>query len=303
MFKIKNLKLEFAPFWRVFISGSSSAGKTFFACELLRAKLFEFSRIYYFHPDFHEQSPNDWDKKLECPIFFQGGLPKLADLLEMPERSVIVLDDLFRESANSHDIDYLFRVLSSKRKLNVIIMTQRYFSDGPYALSIRNSSNYHVLMNNADSRINLRAVNTLGLKQDFVIAEKANRSNLYPYYFIDQTNKARVTGLRIFIDILSKHKEVVYNSMLGVWISKADFTAKFQLVDSNTAIKYADPKQTQNKSGNSTENEEKSNKRQEKIGASKISEISGPYKRYLERKRIERTVKQSLQKHNRGTKL
>ena len=93
-----------------------------------------------------------------------------------------------------------------------------------------------------------------------MIAEKANKSKLYPHIFIDQTNEARVTGLQVYTDILSKHKEVVYNSMLGVWISKADFTAKFQLVDSNTAIKYADPKQTQNKSGNSIENEEKSNR-------------------------------------------
>ena len=304
MFKINGVKLEFASTWRVFISGSSSAGKTYFAKELLKRKFFEYNRIYYFHPDINEQSPNDWENHLDTPIFFQAGLPTSAELLELPKSSVIVLDDLFREASNSRDIDYLFRVLSGKRQLHVIIMTQRYFAEGHFSTSIRNSSNYHVLMNNADSRINHRAANTLGLKNDFLIGEKANITKLYPYYFIDQTNKARVTGLRLFTDILSQHIEVVYKSMLGYWISKADFTAKFQLVDSNTAIRNANSKQRQKtiESGTVDDTETKIENNQ-KSENPKIKEISGAFKRYLERRRIERAVKQSLQKHSRSTKL
>ena len=309
MFKIKQVSCNFAPIWRVFISGSSSAGKTYFAKMLLEAQIFKFKRIYYFHPDIHEQCPINWSEELSTPVFYQADLPTIDYLLVLPSDSCIVLDDLFREAASSKDIDYLFRVLSGKRNLHVIIMTQRYFAEGPYALSIRNSSNYHVLMNNADRRINYRAANTLGLKKDFLIAEKANQSKLYPYIVIDQTNQARVTGLQVFTDILSKHKEVIYNSMLGVWISKADFTNKFELIDQNTA-RNADSKQTKTESrefpGTTIQKEISQTeraKRKSDLDEKSSRQPSKSFQRYLERRRIERAVAETLQKRGIRSKL
>ena len=320
MFKIKQVSCNFSPIWRVFISGSSSAGKTFFAKKLLQAELFNFKRIYYFHPDIHEDSPTDWESEISEPICYQAGLPTAEDLMELPPDSCIVLDDLFREAAKSKDIDYLFRVLSGKRKLHVIIMTQRYFAEGPYALSIRNSSNYHVLMNNADRRINYRAADTLGLKHDYLVAEKANKSKLYPHIFIDQTNEARVTGLQVYTDILSKHREVILNSMLGVWISKTNFCNKFEIVDQNTA-KYVDKKSQEKPQANETdsETEEGADTSQRadtsrRAGSSRradcsrrtkadTSRRSRVFKRYLEKRRVARAVEQTLQKRRRRTKL
>ena len=312
MFKIKQVSCNFAPIWRVFISGSSSAGKTYFAKMLLEAKLFKFERIYYFHPDIHEQCPTNWHEELSTPVIYQAGLPSTDDLLELPTDSCIVLDDLFREAACSKDIDYLFRVLSGKRKLHVIIMTQRYFAEGPYALSIRNSSNYHILMNNADRRINYRAANTLGLKDDFLIAEKANQSKLYPYIVIDQTNQARVTGLQVFTDILSKHKEVIFNSMLGVWISKTDFTNKFDVIDQNTA-RHVHAKQKKAESGKlptADIHKEKAKRKSEAIrddesetSESTRTEPTRAYKKYLEKRRIARAVAENLQRRGIRSKL
>ena len=321
MFKIKQVSCNFAPIWRVFISGSSSAGKTYFAKQLLEAKLFKFERIYYFHPDIHEQCPTNWHEEISKPVIYQAGLPSSDDLLDLPGNSCIVLDDLFREAAGSKDIDYLFRVLSGKRKLHVIIMTQRYFAEGPYALSIRNSSNYHVLMNNADRRINNRAATNLGLKNDFVIAEKANKSKLYPYIVIDQTNQARVTGLQVFTDILSKHKEVIYNSMLGVWISKVDFTNKFEVIDQNTA-RHVHPKQKkaesrgfpgtniQKEKSNVTKRTEEPRNNESRINESRNESNNesrtGPtraFKKYLEKRRIARAVTENLQRRGIRSKL
>ena len=319
MFKIKQVSCNFSPIWRVFISGSSSAGKTFFAKKLLQAKLFNFKRIYYFHPDIHEDSPTDWESEISEPICYQAGLPTAEDLMEIPQDSCIVLDDLFREAAKSKDIDYLFRVLSGKRKLHVIIMTQRYFAEGPYALSIRNSSNYHVLMNNADRRINYRAADTLGLKHDYLVAEKANKSKLYPHIFIDQTNEARVTGLQVYTDILSKHKEVILNSMLGVWISKTNFCNKFEIVDQNTA-RYVDQKSQEKPRAHNTESETEEGdtsqrtdtarktegdtfRREDSSQRADTSRRSRVFKRYLEKRRVARAVEQTLQKRRRRTKL
>ena len=127
---------SFSSIFRVFISGCSASGKTFFAHQLLQSNLVEYERVYYFHPDFHEKAPVTWHETLKKPVLYHPGIPSLDELLNIPERSVLVFDDLMTQCCESKQIDYLFRVLSSKRKLNVIIMTQRYFSNGQCGLSI-----------------------------------------------------------------------------------------------------------------------------------------------------------------------
>ena len=226
---------EFAKIFRIFISGSSSAGKTHFAKNLLKQDLLHFSRIYYYHPDFHEHSPVEWHTEFEKPVLYQAGIPSLADLLEIPEHSCLVFDDLFSQCCDSKDIDYLFRVLSSKRKLNVIIMTQRYFAEGKCGLSIRNSSNYHVLMRNADARTNLNVANSMQLKPEITKAIEINKQKLYPYIFIDRTNQARVHSLQIFTDIFSKHLEVIIGRMKYYLISEADFESSYTISGKNIA--------------------------------------------------------------------
>ena len=316
MFKIKQVNCEFAPIWRVFLSGSSSAGKTHFARLLLETELIDFDRVHYYHPDINETKPTDWGQHLSQPVIFQVGLPTLPELLELPSKTCIILDDLFREASSSRNIDYLFRVLSGKRNLHVIIMTQRYFAGGPFSLSIRNSSNYHVLMNNADCRINERAANRLGLKTEYTVAQKYNKTKLYPYIFIDQTNQARVTNLQVYTDILSKHKKVVFNSMIYYLVAERDFNAKCEIIDQNTA-KHADSKQTKidkdsreiSRAAEQTDIGKESDpiikRKSEKLDAtgSNRKEPSKSFKRYLERRRIERAVEQTLQKHNRSSKL
>ena len=235
MIRYKEVQLEFAEIFRVFISGSSSAGKTFFARRLLELKLFDFNRVYYFHPDFHETSPIDWP----FDILYHPGLPTLEDLLEIPEKSCLIFDDLYHECVNSNEIDYLYRVLSSKRKLHCIVMTQRYFAQGKHAVSIRNSSNYHVLMRNADERINLRAADAMNLKQEVVKATEFNENEMYPYMFIDRSNQARVTGIKIYIDLFSKCMKVVMGKKLKALVDWKEFTDRFRVIDQNVAIENA----------------------------------------------------------------
>ena len=232
MFRFKEVKIKFSDIFRVFISGSSSAGKTYFAQKLLKANLFKFKRIYYFHPDFHETAPIDWPFK----ILFHAGLPSLEDLLAIPEHSCLILDDLFHECVNSSEIDYLYRVLSSKRKLHCIIMTQRYFAQGKFALNIRNSSNYHILMRNSDERTNLRAADTMNLKREIVKANDCNKREMYPYIFIDKTSQARVTGIKVYIDIFSKYRKIIMDSSLYHLISDKDFNERFRKIDINIAV-------------------------------------------------------------------
>ena len=177
MLKIDLVKRQFPEIFRVFISGSSSSGKTYFARNLLAENLFRCDRIYYFHPDVGEKFPIDWEDHLEIPLMTQPNLPSLKELTSFPPYSCLILDDLYKQASNSDDIDYLFRVLSSKKKLHVIIMTQRYFAERGNSLNLRNSSNFHVLMNNSDARINGRVGHTMKLKNQIDIAEKSNSQN------------------------------------------------------------------------------------------------------------------------------
>ena len=238
LIKTKLIETNYPEVWRVFISGSSSAGKTFFAKQLLASKLFDVTRIYYYHPDIHESSPIDWCNDLNIEIICQAGLPSLDDINQMPKQSVIVLDDLFTEVAKSELMSYLFRVLSSKKKIHVIVMTQRYYAEGAKGLNIRNSSNYHVLMNNADARTNMRVAFSMGLDKDIRMAIKVNETKLYPYIVIDRTNFARVNGLQVYIDILDKFMKVIKDGTVKVLVPDDEFKEKWELTNDG----YAKPK-------------------------------------------------------------
>ena len=233
MIRYREIKPDFPNIWRVFISGCSSAGKTFLAKQLLDSNLFEFTRIYYFHPDFHENKPVDWDNG---NILFIAGIPTLEELLDIPESSCIILDDLFAECKNSKVIDYLFRVLSGKRKLHVFIMTQRYFSNGLYTLNIRNSCNIHVLMRNADELTNMRVARSLNLKDEVKLADELTQNELFPYIFINKSNQARVNGLQVCVDLFSRYRKFIMKSGVYYLLNERDFKTYFNKIDESTAI-------------------------------------------------------------------
>ena len=232
MIKTKQIEALSSDIWRVFISGSSSAGKTFFAKRLLDSNFFKYDKIYYFHPDIQEDFPVEWN---DLPVFCQAGLPTHDDLLAMSPYSVVILDDLYTEACKEKLISYLFRVLSSKKKLHVMIMTQRYFAEKTNGLNLRNCSNYHVLMRNADERTNERVGFSMKLTDEIKIANEINKNKLYPYIFIDRTNEARVSGVQVFTDIFSKHKQVIHKCTEGYLIPAEEFEEKCEIIDSTTA--------------------------------------------------------------------
>ena len=243
MIRYREVDLNFSDIWRVFISGSSSAGKTYFANQLLKLGLFQFDTIYYFHPDFHENQPVDWEY---LNIVFVPGLPSLDDLLAIAPNSCLIFDDLFEECSNDKNIDYLYRVLSTKRQLHCMIMTQRYYSQGRFSRNIRNSSNYHVLMRNADENTNLRVAYTMKLKPEIEKANELNENEMYPYIFIDCNNFSRLSGIKVFIDIFGKIKKVIMKSESFALIPLRDFNSEFEKLSENLAIRN----EASNKQGN-----------------------------------------------------
>ena len=130
-------------------------------------------------------------------------------------------------------------LLSGKRNLHCMIMTQRYFARGNYSLNIRNSSNYHCLMRNADEHTNTRVADKMKLKIEIEKANELNENELYPYIFIDVNNFSRLTGVKVYIDIFSKIKKVVMKSQLYYLVPESDFNSSFKKIDNIHAVSNA----------------------------------------------------------------
>ena len=254
----RHVDIEYPEIWRLFIAGSSSAGKTFFAGKLLESRQFTFKTVFYYAPDVLIESPVNWN----VPLHFRTGCPSEDDILAMPAYSVIVLDDLYDVCSQSKTIDFLFRVMSSKKKLHVFVMSQRFFTKGKFCLNIRNCCNFITLMTNCDAKLNERVGNTFDLKKDISKAFAVQSDKLYPYVFLDMTNKARVTGVKIYLDIFSDHKVVLVNLMKYYLVPQQD-AIQFEKQTRNNEQQSENIKSTQSKEADESIKESSSRRKRE----------------------------------------
>ena len=225
------------PF-RMIISGSSQCGKTTFAERLLKENIFkqEPKLILYCHPDLLEGEPVNWEETLDIPISYKKGLPTLKELSELQHDTCVVLDDLYEECITSRAVDQLFRVISGKKNISVIAMTQRYFAQGRFGMNIRNNCNYTVLMRNADERINKKLGNLFNCKENMTIALKEFQNQEFPYIMISSTRNSLVTGCRIYTKIFGRSKYVIMNSTMIALLPKDDFKKHFKIIGKNQAM-------------------------------------------------------------------
>lgn len=232
---IENIKFS-SPF-RMILAGSSGSGKTFFAGQILRNDLFErqISNVYYYYPCYLDEPPVSWHDDLDVPVTYNVGLPTRNDLLEFPKDSCIVLDDSFDEIVNSSVIDHLFRVISGKKLINVIIMSQNNFSKGKYGRDIRNSCNFSVLFQNCcDTLINKNIARMSGVKSAYNSAMIDQRGSKYPYVFIDQSQQGQMTPYRLYTNIFAEFRTVwSVGGMKGYVVAAQDFEAFFKVKTEN----------------------------------------------------------------------
>ncbi len=234
---LESEKFDF-PF-RIILSGSSQSGKTHFARELLKNDLFEESvtSVRYCHPDYLSTRPVAWHDELSVPVCYQSNIPTVDELCALEPNTCIVLDDLYEECIKSKAVDYLFRVLSGKRKISVIIMTQRYFSNGKYGMNIRNQCNYIGLLRNVDARLNERLATQLNMTVPIKSAIKDSfNASFWPYVFIDASPRGQVTGVQVYTDIFSRYKSY-FNSfgMKSYILTEKDFRDYFEIISKSTA--------------------------------------------------------------------
>jgi len=231
---------EFDYPFRIFVSGSSQSGKTYFARELLaHSKIFgkQIETIKYYHPDYLSTRPIDWHDTLKVPINYQSGLPTLEDICKLEKHTCLVIDDLYEECINSRAIDYLFRVLSGKNTISVMIMSQRYFAQGRFGMNIRNNCNFTALLRNADARVNSKIACLMNLKTAIGKAvEDTYANNYYPYIFVDLSPRGQVSGYQVYTNIFDPY-QIVYSTsgMKAYIIAEKDFIQYFRITNSATA--------------------------------------------------------------------
>ena len=189
------------------------------------------SSIVYYYPAYLGEAPVDWHEKMSIPVTYQIGIPTKADLISLPKKSCIVIDDSFDEAIKSSSIDHLFRVISGKRQISVMIMTQNNFTQGKYGREIRNSCNFSVLFRNCcDSTINENVARMTGLKKAYTSAAMDTEEKMYPYFFIDQSQQGHQSKFRLFTDIFGKYK-ICYSTtgMKGYIINAQEFEQYFEI--------------------------------------------------------------------------
>ena len=222
---------------RAIFSGSSQSGKTYLIGEMIRnqVKLFgdTFSNIQYFYPEYLDECPVNWHEFIETPISYNPGFPSKEEVLQLNENSLIIIDDNMKKVVQSELMRQLFNVISGKKNISIICVTQNYFTQGKYSRDIRNSSNYVALLRNcADARLNKRVATAFGLDKAYTAAEIIFDHEIYPYVFIDQTQRAQLSSYRLYTDILGRYK-VAYNTngMKGYILTEADFKAAFKIIE------------------------------------------------------------------------
>ena len=277
---------QFSFPFRMILAGSSGSGKTFFAGKLLADRsLFRGCplSIVYYYPCYLREPPVNWHSTLDIPVSYHVGLPTKEDLVQLPEQSCVVIDDSYDEAIQSSAIDHLFRVISGKRNISVIIMTQNNFSKGKHGRDIRNSCNYSVLFRNCcDASINENVARMAGLRKAYQAAAVDQNGVKYPYMFLDQSQQGQLSPFRLYTDIFDEYKIAwSVDGMKGYVIGASDFESVFKVISDNskfTAKQYDHPRKITKTDKTHTEiaKTNKYSKKRKEIYLSSESDSDGP---------------------------
>ena len=259
---------------RAIFAGSSQSGKTSLITDMLRnqKRLFnnKFDVVKYCYPSYLTEVPVDIHDYLEEDVIYYCGFPTERQILELPSNSLLVLDDLAQEAFNSELISQLFRVISGKNNISVILTTQNYFSKGKFSRDIRNSCNYCCLFRNCcDNSLNKRVAKAFGLNKAFTSAERDVQTlQDFPYFFINQCPHAQRRNFRLFTKIIGNYR-IGYTSqgMKAYLILEKTFLKAFKVVEENKlqVLAYNKHENETSKLQNDTNSDHKKKRKRESI--------------------------------------
>lgn len=155
--KTKSL-LPFSAPSTILICGSTQSGKTYFTKQLLQNADGMFStpvdKIVY---AYSEYQPMIDEMVTDIPrLLLHQGLPSKEDIERYTEgvnHTIVVLDDLMLQVAQSQDCVHLFTVTSHHRNVSTVMLSQNLYPPGKYARTISlNCLNVILFKNYRDSR-------------------------------------------------------------------------------------------------------------------------------------------------------
>ena len=154
----RNSLLPFTAPTTILICGSTQSGKTHFTKRLLQNADGMFSipvdKIIY---AYSEYQPMFDEMRANIPrLIFHEGLPSKEDIERYTEgvnHTMVVLDDLMLQVAQSQDCVHLFTVTSHHRNVTTVLLSQNLYPPGKYARTISlNCLNVILFKNYRDSR-------------------------------------------------------------------------------------------------------------------------------------------------------
>lgn len=153
-----NSLLPFSAPTTILICGSTQSGKTHFTDRLLQNADSMFTtpvdKIVY---AYSEHQPM-FDKMMSSipRLIFHQGLPSKEEIEQYTEgvnHTIVVLDDLMLQVAQSQDCVHLFTVTSHHRNVTTVMLSQNLYPPGKYARTISlNCLNVIFIKNYRDSR-------------------------------------------------------------------------------------------------------------------------------------------------------
>lgn len=133
--------LPFSAPTTILICGSTQSGKTYFTKRLLQNADGMFctpvDKIIYAYSEFQ---PMFDEMMSDIPrLIFHQGLPSKEDIEQYTEgvnHTIVVLDDLMLQVAQSQDCVQLFTVTSHHRNVTTVMLSQNLYPPGKYARTI-----------------------------------------------------------------------------------------------------------------------------------------------------------------------
>ena len=193
---------------RMLISGSSGTGKTTFALKMIEKNHFTkpIKNLYYFGCLSQAAEKLDWHSKLpNVKVSYYEGLPNAEFFDNIEKNSLVVIDDMFEDAINSHEISRAFKVDSRHKKFGIILITQSIYEKGRFCKSIRNNTEIFVLFRNfGDALTNLRLCSQLDLKSRFKHCSRDANISKYGYTVINNSPYVQSEKMRVSCNIFGE---------------------------------------------------------------------------------------------------
>lgn len=170
----------------------------------------KFKYVYYCYPCHFDQPFVNWDSWPDIIVTYLPYIPDVDFFKNVKKDSVIIFDDNYEQVIKSAAVAQALKI-HSRRGFSVILITQMYFDQGPYARVIRNQLNAVVLFRNfGDNSINKRVASQLGALEQFNEAEKATKNIKFDPVVILSPEIVELNVMRVQTNYLANNYSFCY---------------------------------------------------------------------------------------------